>query len=147
VALRSAVEDFEYTTLAQIPGLLGRLLYLAELHDGRGRYSHWGMGKVYGEDVARRAIRAAHTAVLTQVLRTSLRELDQDLRRSASCGQITELEFLVSLEKRMAQVLPDRPAAASEKHLSAVLHALAALLQSPARASHPDALPPLPPAR
>lgn len=145
--LKSALEDFESTTLGAIPGLLAKLHYIAGLPDGHGGYSHWGMGKVHGEEAARRAIRAAHTAVLTQVLRTSLHLLDQDLRRSASIQQLTERELLGSLEKLAPQVLPDRSVAAAEKHLIAVLHALSALLENPAPASPPDALPPPPPAR
>lgn len=147
MALKSALEDFESTTLGAIPGLLAKLHYIAALHNGHGSYSHWGMERVYGEATARRAIRAAHSAVLTQVLRTSLRVLNEDLRRSASGGQITEREFLVSLKQLAPRALPDRAAAASEKHLTAVLHALLALLENPARASHPDALLPPPPVR
>ena len=161
MAFKSAVEDFEGTTLAAIPGLLGRLHYLAGLHDGHGNYSHWGMGRVHGEEVARRAIRTSHAAVLAQVLRTPLRELDEDLRRSAVSEQVTAREFLMSLRKLAPQALPlpqraktgtaangtERSAVASEKHFRAVLHALSALLASPARASRPDASPPLPPAQ
>jgi len=146
VARKSALEDFESTTLGAIPGLLARLHYIASLHDGHGSYSHWGMGKVHGKEAARRAIRTAHAAILTQVLRTSLRVLDEDLRRSASSGQVTTLEFLGSLKKLAPQALPDR-AAASAKHLTTVLHALSALLENPARASHPDAWPLPPPGR
>ena len=147
MARKSALEDFESTTLGAIPGLLAKLHYIATLHDGQGNYAHWGMGKVHGKEAARRALRAAHTAVLTQVLRSSLRLLDQDLRRSASGGQITEREFLVSLERLAPQALPDPSVAASEKHLTAVLHALSALLENPAPASHLDALLLPPPVR
>jgi hypothetical protein len=147
VALKSALEDFEETTLAAVPGLLGKLHYIAGLHDSRGGYSHWGMGRVHGEEAARRAIRIAHSAVLSQVLRTSLRVLDQDLRRSVSREQITERELLVSLENQARQALPDGSVAASEKHLRAVLHALSALLKNPSPATHPDASPLLPPVR
>ena len=146
MARKSALEDFEGTTLGAIPGLLAKLHYIAALHDGQGSYAHWGMGRVHGKESARRAIRAAHTTVLTQVLRSSLRVLDQDLRRSAAGGQITEREFLVSLRKLAPQALPDR-SAASEKHLTTVLHALSALLENPAPASHLDALRLPPPAR
>ena len=147
MALNSAVEDFEDTTLAAIPGLLRKLHYIVGLRDGRGNYSHWGMERTHGQEPAQRAIRIAHSAVLSQVLRTSLRVLDQDLRRSISSEQITERELLVSLENQARQALPDGSVAASEKHLRAVLHALSALLKNPARASHPDASPPPPPAR
>jgi len=79
VALRSPLEDFESTTLEAIPGLFGKLRYVAELHDGSGGYSHWGMERVHGKEPTRRAIRLAHAALLTQVLRTQLRVLVADL--------------------------------------------------------------------
>jgi hypothetical protein len=162
VALKSALEDFEGTTLATVSGLLGRLHYLAGLHDGHGKYSHWGMSRVHGEEAARRAIRTSHAFVLAQVLRTPLSVLDEDLQRSASGGKITAHEFLESLKKLAPQALPspqhtkmggaadrepDRSLAASEKHFMAVLHALSALLANRATAIHPDASPPLPPAQ
>ncbi len=48
VMLRSALEDFEDSTLSAVPGLLGKLRYVALLHSGGGVYSHWGLEKVYG---------------------------------------------------------------------------------------------------
>jgi hypothetical protein len=147
VPLRSALEDFEGTSLGAIPGLLGKLHYFAELHDGRGRYSHWGMGRVYGEEAARRAMRTSHAAVLTRILRTPLRVLAEDLSSSASNAQITAFAFLASLGKLTPQALPAGAVAASHSHLMAVLHALSALVESQARASPQDASPPRPPVR
>ncbi len=147
VALKSAVEDFESTTLCAIPGLLAKLHYIAGLHDGRGNYLHWGMGRTHGEEAAQRAIRASHAAVLTQVLRTPLRDLDEDLRRSASGRQLTAEAFLASLQKRARQALPERALPAAERHFNSVLDALSALLESPERANRPDASLPPPLAR
>lgn len=147
MGLKSALEDFEGTSLGAISGLLGKLHYFAELHDGRGRYSHWGMGRVHGEEAARRAMSTSHAAVLTRVLRTPLRVLAEDLSGSASSAQVTAQAFLLSLEKLTPQALPSRPVAASQKHFTAVLHALSALVESQARASRPDASPPPPPVR
>jgi hypothetical protein len=142
VALKSPLEDFESTTLGAITGLLAKLRYIAKLHDGHGNYSHWGMARIHGREAARRAIRTSHAIVLTQVLRTPLRELDEDLRRSASGRQVTTAAFLASLRKLARQALPDRSLPASEKHFKAVLDALSALLESPTRASRPGASPP-----
>lgn len=145
MALRSPLEDFESTSLGAIPGLLGKLHYLAGLHDGRGGYSHWGMVRVHGEEAARRAIRTLHAAVLAQVLRAPLRVLDEDLKGSASSAQTTSAEFLLSLKQLGPQVLPERPVEASEKHLMAVLHALSVLVANPGRANPAGASrPPLP---
>lgn len=142
--LKSALEDFEATTLEAIPGLLAKLHYIAELHDGYGNYSHWGMGRLYGEEAARRAMRTSHAAVLTQVLRTPLRMLDEDLQRSAAGGQMSAQEFLASLLQLLPQSLLERAGAPSQKHFTAVLHALEALVENRAHASHPAAWP-LPP--
>ena len=136
MALRSALEDFEGVSLEAIPGLLGKLRYLGELHDGRGNYSHWGMARTHGELAARRAIRASHVAVMARVLRTPLRILVEDLSNSANRGQLTPREFLSSLEKMQAQIQLEQLVAAPDRHFKAVLHALGALLQSQGR---PDA--------
>lgn len=147
VALRSALEDFEKTTLYAVPGLLGKLYYLAGLHDGHGNYSHWGMGKVHGEEAACRAIRTSHATVLTQVLRAPLRILIEDLRSSATSARVPPRELLSSLRKLKRQALPERSVAASQAHLMAVLHALSALVENQERASPRGASPLLPPAR
>ena len=145
MSLKSALEDFEGTTLAAIPGLLGKLYYLAGLHDGHGTYSHWGMERVHGEQAARRAMGTSHAAVLTQVLRARLQALDEDLRLSASGGQVTPLEFLASLRNLYPRALTEKPTVVLQKHLKVVLGALSVLLVNQARASHRDASPPRPP--
>ncbi len=143
MSLKSAIEDFEATTLGAIPGLLAKLHYVAGLHDGGGTYAHWGMGRTHGEDAARRAIRASHAALLARVLRTPLRELDEDLRISAASRQLTVLAFLASLKILSRRALPDRPVLAAEKHFNSVLDALSALLpQNPEPAIRQDASPP-----
>ena len=144
MALKSPLEDFEATTLKAIPGLLAKLHYIAGLHDGEGNYSHWGMGRTHGEEVSRRAIRTSHAAVLNQVLRTPLRLLDEDLRRSASSRKMTAQDLLTSLIQRVPQALLERAGTPSQKHLRAVLHALSALMESRVSATRPDAsrLPP-----
>jgi hypothetical protein len=129
VALRSALEDFEGVSLEAIPGLLGKLRYLGELHDGRGNYSHWGIARVHGELAARRAIRASHVALMARVLRTPLRMLVEDLSSSANRGQLTPREFLLSLEMMQGHVQLEHFVGASDRHFKAVLHALSALLQ------------------
>ena len=139
VALKTALQDFEGTTLAAIQGLLARLHYLAGLREERGSYSHWGMERIYGESAAQRAIRASHAAVLTQVLRTPLRALEADLKRSASGTRISDSQFLSTLIERLPRALPDAAGAPSRRHLTAVMHALSALLASRERANRPNA--------
>lgn len=52
VVLKSALEDFEGSSLGAVPGLLGKLYYVAMLHDGHGAYSHWGLARVHGQEAA-----------------------------------------------------------------------------------------------
>jgi hypothetical protein len=129
VAFRSAFEDFEKTSLVAVPGLLGKLYYLSELHDGRGGYSHWGMNRVYGTYAAERAIGTSHKAILTKVLRAPLRVLVDDLRRSAANAQLSAADFIAALKKRTSALLPQGSMAASQKHAMAVLQALSALVE------------------
>src|SRR5712672_2701039 len=95
--LRSVLEDFEANTLAAVPGLLGKLCYLAALHDGNGTYEHWGLAKVYGPDATRAAINTSHRALLSKILKTPLPALLEDVRSSSAGHQIAAREFLFSL--------------------------------------------------
>jgi hypothetical protein len=141
VVLQSALEDFENNSLNAVPGLLGKLHYVARLHDGHGAYSHWGLARVHGPEGAQRAMRTSHRSLLAQVLRTRLHVLMADLKSSASNARTTDFEFLSYLEKRGEGALPDRP---SQKHFRSVLHALSALVQNQIPGSAPSASP-LPP--
>jgi hypothetical protein len=127
--LKSAIEDFEANTLGAVPGLLGRLSYLGRLHDGNaagnGRYDHWGLAKVYGDDAAQCAIRASHRALLSDVLKKPLAVLLKDVPESCSNEHVTEKEFLASL---MQSPKPLSPAARA--HLRSVLSALSALVEN-----------------
>jgi hypothetical protein len=130
VVLRSAFEDFEEKTLSAVPGLLGKLRYIVLLHNDRGAYSHWGLAKIHGSDTAERAIRSSHRTLVTQILRTPLRELADDLQQSAISADVKEFEFLSTLEAPMNDDLPAQNFRASEKHFTSVLRTLSALAQN-----------------
>jgi hypothetical protein len=135
--LRSALEDFEDNTLAAVPGLFGKLSYLAALHDGNGAYSHWGLERVYGQEVARGAMNAAHRMLLSRILRTPLRILAGDVTASSASRQQPAGVLLSSLTSN--QSLPKSPPTASQVHFRSVLHALSAVAESRSTASHPNA--------
>lgn len=124
--LKSAPEDFERNTLAAVTGLLGRLFYVGRLHDGSGRYGHWGLAEVYGDAEAQSAIRASHRGLLSQVLRKPLAVLLQDVPASCSNEHLTEEELLTAL----AQSPPRSSSLAVRTHLNSVLNALSTLLES-----------------
>ena len=144
--LKSASEDFVAYTLGAVPGLLGRLSYVGRLHDGNatgnGRYEHWGLAKVYGEDAAQGAIRASHRALLSNVLKKPLAVLLKDVPASCSNWHVTEKEFLASL----AHCPPKPLSPAALAHLRSVLSALSALVESRDGANLRGALRPRQPA-
>jgi len=128
--LKSALEDFEANTLGAVPGLLGRLSYVGGLRDGKGtgtgRYEHWGLARVYGDDAAQTAIRASHRVLLSEVLKKPLAVLLKDVPASCANEHLTESEFLATL----AQSSPKPLSPAARAHLGSVLSALSALLES-----------------
>jgi len=128
--LKSALEDFEANTLGAVPGLLGRLSYVGGLRDGKGtgtgRYEHWGLARVYGDDAAQSAIRASHRVLLSEVLKKPLALLLKDVPASSANEHLTASEFLAAL----AQSSPKPLSPAARAHLGSVLSALSALLES-----------------
>ncbi|SRR5258706_1181060 len=135
--LRSVLEDFEANTLAAVPGLLGKLSYLAALHDGNGAYDHWGLDKVYGPDATRAAINTSHRTLLSKILRTPLPVLLDDVKNSSANHQVGAREFLSSLSSPHS--LPKSPPPAAQVHFKSVLHALLALAESRYTASRQNA--------
>ena len=124
--LKSAREDFETNTLGAVPGLLGRLSYVGRLQDGKGKYEHWGLAKVYGDDAAQGAISAAHRILISEVLKKPLGELLKDVVTSCANEHPKEKESVVSL--RQAQLRP--LSAAARAHLKSVMNALSALVEN-----------------
>ena len=128
--LKSALEDFETNTLGAVPGLLGRLSYVGGLRDGKGtgtgRYEHWGLARVYGDDAAQSAIRASHRVLLSEVLKKPLAVLLKDVPASCANEHLTESEFLAAL----AQSSPKPLSPAARAHLGSVLSALSALVEN-----------------
>src|SRR5216683_5353061 len=83
MTLKSALQDLRETTLAAVSGLLAKLAYLASLRRREGGYLHWGLSLIHGEESSARALKAAQTEVLSNVLRTPISELVEDLREAS----------------------------------------------------------------
>jgi hypothetical protein len=143
MTLKSAVQDLR-NSLAAISGLLGKLAYLGSLHRKEGGYEHWGMSLVHGEDASERALKSAHTEVLSQVLRTPLADLQEDLRESSQSTQEPAVAYIEGMRERINDLLPSPQDTASARHLNSVLAALSSLEKSRTRAT-PSASSPLPP--
>ena len=78
---RSALADLCKYTLARIPTISGRLVYLATLRDvNSGTYRHHGLIDAFGRDEAVKALRESHQAAFQGWLNMSLFEKNEDLR-------------------------------------------------------------------
>ena len=141
MTLNSALGDLRKTTLKAIRGCLRRLEYLSGLRLGPQHYQHWGLTRVYGELSADKALTQAHRAAVSEILSTPLQDLESDVFTSSAEAGAPANEYVQSLGKRTEELLPPEPGAGTEKHLSSVLHALAAL-RKVEEDQKPDATPP-----
>ncbi len=126
MTLKSALQDVRETTLAAVSGLLAKLAYLGSLRRREGGYGHWGMSLLHGEESSERALRTAHTEVLSNVLRTPISALEEDLLESSRATEKSAGAYLEGMQKQVNQLLPS-PDNASASHLNSVLLALSSL--------------------
>jgi hypothetical protein len=134
MTLKSALQDLRETTLDAVSGLLAKLAYLGSLRRREGGYLHWGMSLVHGEEASDRALRAAHTQVLSTVLRTPIPDLLKDLRESSEDSKKTTVAFVEDMREEFSELLPSPEDAASAQHLNSVLAALSSLERNQKRA-------------
>jgi hypothetical protein len=127
MTFKSALQDLRETTLAAVSGLLAKLAYLASLRNRHGGYLHWGMSLIHGEEASDRALKAAHTEVLSSVLRTPISDLERDLRQSSADNDKTPAAYVEEMKAELAQLVPSPQDAASTRHLNSVLIALSSL--------------------
>jgi hypothetical protein len=136
MTLKSALQDVKETTLAAVSGLLARLAYLASLRRDQQGYQHWGISLVHGPESCERALRSAHSEVLTEVLRTPLPELAEDLRESSQDTGVIAAVYVEELRKQFDDLVPSGQAnSPSATHLNSVLVALSCLEKNPGRAT------------
>ena len=77
---RGAASDLWRNTLAQIPAVFGRLVYLSSLREpNTGRYEHHGLSLVFGEEEADRALRSSHSQTFSEWLCFDLEQQKADL--------------------------------------------------------------------
>jgi hypothetical protein len=136
MTLKSALQDFKETTLSAISGLLAKLAYLSSLRRAHGRYQHWGMEFVHGQESSERALKAAHSEILAGVLRTPLATLEQDLDESCRSSGIDGYQYAEKLRGELEDLVPEgRQNGPATSHLSSVLLALSRLERNRERAT------------
>ena len=136
MTLKSALQDVKETTLSAISGLLGKLSYLASLRRGQGRYEHWGMRTIHGEESSERALKTAHSEVVARVLQTPLATLVEDLQESSTASGVVAQAYVEEMRDHFDALLPGgRLDSPSSTHLNSVLLALSSLEQNRGRAT------------
>jgi hypothetical protein len=136
MTLKSAIQDLKETTLSAISGLFGKLRYLVSLRRQHGRYYHWGMESVYGATASERALKAAHSDVVSGILRTPLPSLEEDLKTSSAQGGVTPEAYVKEIREQGDDLLPEgRQNAPASTHLNSVLEALSSLERNRGRAT------------
>lgn len=139
MTLFSALEELQQTTLKAITGCLRRLEYLSGLRDHEGNYHHWGFSRVYGDARARKALADAHRSMLSGILSTPIRVLENDVEESSQEAGMAPGNYLERLSSAHSQLLPTAPGAGAGRHLSSVLHALVSLRKNPKQGANPPA--------
>jgi hypothetical protein len=127
MTLKSALQDMRETTLAAVSGLLAKLAYLASLRHNDGGYRHWGMSSVHGETSSDKALKTAHGEVLSNVLRTPISALVEDLHESSENSGQTPGAYVQGMRQQGDKLLPAQPDQPSARHLNSVLVALSHL--------------------
>ncbi len=77
---RSASEDLFRHTLARIPSLYGRLMYLSSLRDSNtGAYRHYGLAAAFGREQSAEALESSHRRTFREWIKLSLEQKHSDL--------------------------------------------------------------------
>ena len=78
---RKVIQDFTVTTLAGIPGLFARLVYISSMRDlSSGRYEHAGLSALYPEAAVQQALQLCHEQIFERILELPLSDQELDLR-------------------------------------------------------------------
>jgi hypothetical protein len=126
---RYAVANVWRRTLSQIPTVFGRLVYLASLRDpNTGRYEHFGLAQMFGEDEADRALRQSHLETFQQWLGFGLERQKQDLDQYLA-GLHRDPRAILETWSRVEPYRNLIPAAAPQAERQLYLSDLQALLE------------------
>src|SRR5258705_13317308 len=105
---RTVLRDFAATTLASIPNMFGRLVYIASLRDlSSGNYEHAGLSALYPPQAVQESLECCHHEIFQKILETPLILQAQDL---SECLQGMAGSYLSTLsnwrEMEAYRVLP-----------------------------------------
>jgi hypothetical protein len=139
MTILSPSDDFWYRTLAPLSNAVSRLDYVSGLRQPGGTYAHWGLTRTFGEAAANEAIARAHSQVFSEILRTPLKRLVEELRSTAADRGAETQDILGELLSRGDRLIPPRLAGGSKRHFNSIWQALSALERALGQRSGPAA--------
>ena len=116
----SAFGDF-MQSLNVLNGVWSKLNYVRELRGEDGKYRHWGLGQIHGEEETDRAIAEVHSELHLQLLRSPLPEIFEQLPLGAEDAGCSSLQLAEQMCKEKARITPGDVRGGSPKHFDAVL--------------------------
>jgi hypothetical protein len=135
------VADLWRNTLAAIPAIYGRLVYLSGLRQANtGRYEHHGLALLFGADEAHQALRFSHVRCFREWIGFSLEQKKADLDLYlASFGSEQAAAVRAWNETRSwRNLVPGSIRGGEKKQFLADVDALMALLRNVYGVSAPD---------
>ena len=139
---RRIIQDFTVTTLAAIPSLFGRLIYLSSLRDlSSGRYEHAGLLALHPGEAVQQALLKCHEEVFERILEAPLAEQETDLRTCLE-AMPDGLRLTVSHWQRMEAyrvLLPEQSPDYLKELFCSNLRALLEILQAERPTAHSNA--------
>lgn len=107
--------------MSVLQGVWSKLNYLRELRDSDGRYRHWGLATIHGEEATDKMIADVHSDLYLQVLRTPLPELFEQLELSAEDAVCSARQLAEQLYKQRQCITPTELRGGAPEHLRSVL--------------------------
>jgi hypothetical protein len=139
---KTLTERLNENILGALEGPFAALSYFSSTKVSEVEYSHWGLEKTYGKEEVQLALRAAHTSVFLNVLKTPIPKLVEEItesdRRSLSA---------ILKAKEIKALIPSDQGPGSANHLKLVLYVLSCLAPKLAASNPGDAFQSQPPAR
>jgi hypothetical protein len=93
--LHAAKQDIKVHSLANLPGEIGKLVYLAATRDyNTGKYYHDGLAVRFSEEIANKALAACHEETFRRLVSTSLEKLVEQLDAYVKSAHSIESEVI-----------------------------------------------------
>ena len=131
MTLKSAKDDI-VRTLSCVPGLFGKLCYLAMLRNEGGDYDHWGLNKTHGAELASASMHTAHKIIFTEVLRSPVSKLCSEVEN-------VNVERCQNSEELRTHAIPSGTSKGPRLHFNAVVASVLALAEGQRLSTHRDA--------